>query len=80
MRVFCNSDVSVSVQEGIHEIPKPVGRTLLIIVDEDDIIAVSKVTAADQRIVPPAVFGQVNSDDMWIVLRLFFDDIKQVVG
>ena len=53
MRVFGNSDVGVSVQEGIHEIPEPVGGTLLVIIDEDDVIAVGKVTAADQRVVPP---------------------------
>ena len=79
VRVFGNSDIGVSVQEGIHKIPEPVGRTLLIIVYEDDIIAVCKVTAADQCVVAPAVLGEVDGEDLGIIFRLFSDDGEQII-
>ena len=79
VRVFGNSDIGVSVKEGIHKIPKPVGGTLLVIVDKDDIIAVRKMAAADQRVVASAVLSQVNSEDLRIIFRLFSDDAQQIV-
>jgi hypothetical protein len=79
MRVFGNGDIGVPVQEGVHEIPETVSRALLVIVDEDDIVAVGKVTAAGQRVVTSAVLGEVNGEDLRIIFRLSSDNVEQIV-
>ena len=79
MRVFGDGDVRVPVQKGIHQIPEPVAGTLLVVVDKDDVVPVRVMTAADQRVVPPAVLGQVNGQDLRIILRLLFDHCQKTV-
>ena len=79
MRIFGDGDIGVPLSQGCEQIPEPVCGALQIIVDEDDIIAVGIVASADQGIVAPAVLGQVDRQDLGILLRLFPDHCQKIV-
>ena len=59
------------IQERVEEVPKAIHRALLIVIHEDDIVAVCVVATAHDCIMAAAVLCEIDGDNLRIFLRSF---------
>ena len=75
-----DGDIVVAVEQGVHQVPEPVRRTLLVVVDEDDVVAFGVVAAAHQGVVAASVLGQVDDGDFGVPGGDLPEDSQDIVG
>ena len=79
LAVTGDRDIIISVYQRIEQIPETVGRALLVVVNEYNVVAGGVVAAAHERVVTPAVFGKVDDSNFGVLCRDLAENADHVV-